>query len=394
MTVDGACSSQGESALTWERTSAILLRHERPMGVRGLGTAELVARIDEATILTSSARHSIKRSLTMHFRWLVAVGTIVLPQQVSAASFGCASATAPKDKLICQSPELSALDAQLAHLYQRKIAMLSPRGADLLRDSQQSWLRYIRTVCPMAPASTSDSRADPATCLRQCYQDRLTELDAVARKLGPFLFNQVDLFAAEPHDSSDDTGSVPGFYVQHLSYPQIDTPVSANTDAWNKIYDKGPVFTSVGCDGPRGDGETRYDVSYAGEHVISVTWSDSTYCHGTPHGFFSVGGENRVWDQGSRELIPADVFASPWQPKLQQLFWNALLAKGWQPPRDSAKDEVLAVVINPRQWSFTNDGLSVSFSAYEGGCYACNPGTTTVHWTELKPLLSSGSLVP
>jgi uncharacterized protein len=330
----------------------------------------------------------------MRFMQLAVLGTIALSRQASAASFDCDLATAPKDKMICQDLELSALDTQLAHIYQQKIAILSPRGADLLRNSERSWLRYIQTVCPMAPASTSDSRADPATCLKLRYQERLTDLNAVARKLGAFLFNQIDLFAAEPHDSSDNTGSVPGFYVQHLSYPQIDTPVSANTNAWNKIYDKGRVSTTVGCDSPEGDEETRYDVSYAGEHVISVASSDSTYCHGTPHGFFSVGSENRVWDQGSRELIPADVFASGWQPKLQQLFWNALLAKGWKPPSDSAKDDVLNVVISLKQWSFTDDGLNVSFSAYEGGCYACNPGTTAVRWTELKPLLNSGSLVP
>ena len=330
----------------------------------------------------------------MRFKRLFAIGAIVLPQQVSAASFNCASAIAPKDKLICQSPELSALDAELGQVYQQKIAMLSPRGAALLQNSERSWLRYTQTVCPMAPASTIDFRADPATCLKLRYQERLTDLNAVARKLGPFLFDQVDLFAAEPHDSSDESGSVPGFYVQHLSYPQIDNPNSADTKAWNEIYDKGSVSTTVGCDGPEGDEETRYDVSYAGGHVISVAWSDSTYCHGTPHGFFSVGSENRVWDQASRDLVPADVFASGWRLKLQQLFWNALLAKGWKPPRDSATNDVLDVVISPKQWSFTNDGLSVSFSAYEGGCYACNPGTTTVGWTDLKPLFIPGSLVP
>jgi len=330
----------------------------------------------------------------MRLKRLVAVGAVVLPQQVSAASFSCASATAPEERLICQSPELSALDEQLANVYQQKIAVLSPRGRDLLRSSEQSWLRYLQTVCPMVPASTRDSRADPATCLTLRYQERLNDLNAVARKLGPFLFNQVDLFAAEPHDSSDDTGSVPGFYVQHLSYPQIDNPESASSHAWNAAYDKGPVSTTVGCDGPEGDGESRYEVTYAGEHVISVAWSDSTYCHGTPHGFFLVGSENRVWDQGSRELIPADVFFNDWQPKLKQLFWNALLDKGWKPPRDNAKDEVLDVVLDPKQWSFTQDGLSVSFSAYQGGCYACNPGTTTVRWNNLRPLFNLGSLIP
>ncbi len=222
----------------------------------------------------------------------------------------------------------------------------------------------------------------------------MLDLSAVARKFGPFLFNQVDSYAAEPHTASDYTGSVAGFCVQHISYPQIDGPDSANTSSWNKIFIKGRVNTAVGCDGSEGDEETKYTINYAAEHVISVAWSDSTYCHGTPHGYFSVESENVVWDQGSRELTPTDVFVDGWKVRLQQLFWNAVLAKNWKPSSGGAKDDVLEAVVDPKQWSFTDNGLSVSFSAYIGGCYACNPDTTTVRWTDSRPLLITGSLLP
>ena len=322
---------------------------------------------------------------------LVVIGTLVMSSPVSAASFDCARATIPRDRLICQSSTLSALDAQLGKTYQEKRAKLSPHGAAMLQTSERSWLKYVNTVCPMTPTS-HDPRATPVACLTSRYQERLSELGQVAKTLGPFIFNRIDLFAAEPHVSSDETGSVPGFYFQHFSYPQIDNPHSANATKWNKIYDKGDVKKSAGCDSGMGDEETSYEVRYANSHFTSVARSDWTYCHGTPHGFFSVGSDNLIWDQNSRKLMPDDIFVAGWEPVLKQLFWTALLAKGWKPSDDSARDNVEDNVVQPDQWSFTPAGLSVSFSAYAGGCYACNPGTTTVTWNALKSLLGPGSL--
>ncbi len=89
----------------------------------------------------------------MRLNWLVVFGAVVLPLKVSAVRFSCASATTPKDKYICQSPELSALDGKLAQTYRQKFVLLSPQGASLLRNSEQSWLLYVETVCPMASMS-------------------------------------------------------------------------------------------------------------------------------------------------------------------------------------------------------------------------------------------------
>jgi len=98
-------------------------------------------------------------------------------------------------------------------------------------------------------------------------------------------------------------------------------------------------------------------------------------------------------------LTKEDLFGTDdrWIGKLQELFWDALLAKGWSPPDSLAeivKAEIEDDVIQPDKWLFTPDGLQVSFSAYEGGCYACNPGPVTVPWPKLKSLLSSNAIVP
>ncbi|AQS85096.1 hypothetical protein A0U92_10250 [Acetobacter aceti] len=289
---------------------------------------------------------------------------------------------------------MSALDDQLTRVYEQKIESLSPYGADLLRKSERNWLRYVEIVCPITPISENNSRADQANCLHQLYQARLHGLDAVGRKIGPFLFNQVDSFAAEPYNISDISGNLLEFHDQHLSYPQIDGPKSADTITWNKISNKGQVSTDTKCDNQQGNEDIRYDISYVNNHVISMVWTDYTYCDGTSHGFVSSGSDNRVWDQGSRELTPADVFTTGWPAKLQQLFWNVLFKKGWKPRNDEEKRAILETVIEPKKWSFTNEGLSVSFGAYDAGCYGCDPGVTTVRWITLRPLLTTSSLLP
>ncbi|WP_161628379.1 lysozyme inhibitor LprI family protein [Acetobacter nitrogenifigens] len=174
----------------------------------------------------------------MRIIWLATLGAITLPQQVSAASFNCASVMAPKEKLICQDRELSALDERLAHAYKHKLKSLSPYGQGLLKKSEQNWLRYIETVCPITFRSTSDSAADSAKCIKSLYQQRLQDLDAVTRKVGPFVFIQIDSFAAEPYRITQTSRNSIGFYVQHLSRPQIDEPRSTKEVAWNNIYKK------------------------------------------------------------------------------------------------------------------------------------------------------------
>jgi len=148
--------------------------------------------------------------------------------------------------------------------------MLTRNGAELLHKSQESWFKYIDTVCPKMPTPTDDSRATPETCLQLRYQERLKELAKVAYKLGPFVFNRIDLFAAEPHDASDETGSVPGFYIQHLAFPQIDNVNSAAVASWNRTNDRGSVNHDSSCDSGSGDEDQDYDVGYANNYIISV----------------------------------------------------------------------------------------------------------------------------
>ncbi len=82
-----------------------------------------------------------------------------------AASFDCAKAKAPVEKMICSDPGLSELDGRLASAYRRALG-LAP-NPEPLKAEQRFWLTERRKCADVA-------------CLRQAYRQRLTTLEAAA----------------------------------------------------------------------------------------------------------------------------------------------------------------------------------------------------------------------
>lgn len=80
---------------------------------------------------------------------------------VQAASFDCAKAQSKVEDIICDNPEISKLDDELAIQY--RAALRSPFQHDLLRKKQQQWL------------SERDKCLDKA-CLKNAYETRTLEL--------------------------------------------------------------------------------------------------------------------------------------------------------------------------------------------------------------------------
>jgi len=83
-----------------------------------------------------------------------------------AASFDCAKAKTPVEKMICSDAALSELDGRLASAYRRALGLAS--NPEPLKVEQRSWLTNERSKC-----------ADVA-CLKRSYQQRLTALEAAA----------------------------------------------------------------------------------------------------------------------------------------------------------------------------------------------------------------------
>jgi uncharacterized protein len=93
-------------------------------------------------------------------------GLLVMPPVARAASFDCAKAQTPVEKMICSDATLSDLDGRLASAYRRAIGLASI--PEPLRAEQRSWLTTERRKC-----------AD-VTCLKRAYQQRLTAIEAAA----------------------------------------------------------------------------------------------------------------------------------------------------------------------------------------------------------------------
>lgn len=210
----------------------------------------------------------------------------------------------------------------------------------------------------------------------------------VGQKQGPFVFNRIDLFAAGT--STADNVATPGFWTQHVGYPQIDNIATPAAEAWNKGARR-DLANGDDCENGHGDDDVDYVVGYANDRIISIRWSDYTYCHGTPHGFGGSKTENLVLEPSVHQLEPADLFGpgKDWVPKLQSLFWDALSAQGWKPGNEGNKAEILGIVVAADRWLFTDQGITVGFNSYEGGCYACTPQPVTVSWENLGPLVFS-----
>ena len=310
----------------------------------------------------------------------------------SAASFSCTRIASPRDDLICRNPILSRLDERLGHDYRERLALLSPDGAKLLQDSERRWLRFTAVICPTNAPTPSSPQRSAETCLERQYVDRLKQVGKAGTRLGPFVFNRVDLYAAESA-SDDGTGWAPGFYVHHVAYPQIDDPRTIGLQAWNKRIAR---HLAVDNASDEEDDDADYEVGYASERLISVRWVESQYGHGRSHGLFETRTDNLVLRPTLHALAAQDVFGpgNDWVDTLKDLFWNKMRRSGGRQPEESARNAIEEDFVRPDEWLFSPDGITVAFTAYEGGCYICTPDPVTLTWAELKPLLRHDAVVP
>jgi hypothetical protein len=204
--------------------------------------------------------------------------------------------------------------------------------------------------------------------------------------LGPFVFTHVDIFYAKP--AADDTGLAPGFYIQHVGYPQIDNIHNSVIKGWNDLTMLTSPVSGDCEDGP-GNYEDNSVVTYANSTLISTSQEFSEYCHGAAHGIGWVKAKNLVLSPRIHELKPADLFGTNthWIPELQRLAWEVLRRQGWKPQEPGDRAELLNAVVDPTRWTLTPSGIQIYFGSYEGGCYACTPDPVILPWNRLRPLL-------
>ena len=102
------------------------------------------------------------------------LGTPMSAPVAEAASFDCAKASTPLERLICSTPELSRSDEVLAKAYATALGGLSEAAKAVVQSSQRDWLAYA-LICaatsvlvtrgtsrPSAPASSSGCTGVPS----------------------------------------------------------------------------------------------------------------------------------------------------------------------------------------------------------------------------------------
>jgi uncharacterized protein YecT (DUF1311 family) len=127
----------------------------------------------------------------MHKNLLAAAAMLVATFALHAASaaapsFDCAKVTSAVNKLVCASPELSALDAKLARDFDNT-KFQGGIDARALRAEEDAWLKNVRNACT------------DAACLKSAYEARdAALLDESERDASPAAYQETRPFPVDP----------------------------------------------------------------------------------------------------------------------------------------------------------------------------------------------------
>jgi uncharacterized protein YecT (DUF1311 family) len=314
-----------------------------------------------------------------------ALGPAILSPRADAASFDCASAASPLEKLICSDPTLSQLDEQMAQAYAAKIESLSLSSRQTLKQGQRSWLRRVDAACALPAQSGSAEVTLELTCVAEDYQNRTDKLRASWR-VGPFQFVFVESYDAFRIESDDPDFN--GKLVTHeVSYPQIDAPRSPEAERWNKqiadwAWDTYGWLVNGPDASPR---ETEFaifaQVTFADTRLISVKNGVDWYIAGKPHRFLDIRHSN-LWLMPEKEFETSDLFntATDWRSALASAA-PAQIAEQ-QPDMDWTR-VMEDQVADPSYWSISEDALLITFDRGDMHFFV----EVSVPWRELKPYL-------
>ena len=140
--------------------------------------------------------------------WIVVAlsGCLMLAVSAQAASFDCAKVQSKVEHLICDDPEISKLDDEMAAAY--KVAVQDQRNADSIRLAQKHWLK-ARNGC------------EEAVCIKDAYLTRLFSLRQI-----PIIADSTLLLTghAEFTDEADKLKFMRNIVGQHKFYsPKYST---------------------------------------------------------------------------------------------------------------------------------------------------------------------------
>lgn len=126
----------------------------------------------------------IRQMLTLAGASLLA-GLAFPAPSVQAASFDCNKASAPVEKLICETSSVNAWDASLGYWFREILRVLPEADRTIYRQQQAAWLKQRDAECPVSRGAlvAGKARTQAAECLAYAYEQRVNELETDASRL-------------------------------------------------------------------------------------------------------------------------------------------------------------------------------------------------------------------
>lgn len=317
------------------------------------------------------------------------IAALAAVSTVHAASFDCAKATKPVEKVICTTPSLSQADETLAQDYRRLMEGLPPALKPILQKGQRSWLAYVPLYCSSDGRGTIGKPADFAQCVTQEYAQRVRSLQNQPARIGPFSVIQADEFQAMPSSSKE-----PDFFpiVSHTKSVAMvfggEEQQAARVNEWLQM-----IATNEKANWNDPDTSASFTLTLMKANTVfaSAVANTDIFGVGAAHPL-SLSKMHHLFMKTGKPIQWRDVFQPDARAKLTQLAWTALKKKLGSDLMVEKPTGIAKLVEDPGHWQFGAQGLTIQFNVYEVAAYVMGPQEIMVPWSALKDSLSPTGL--
>jgi hypothetical protein len=298
---------------------------------------------------------------------------------------------------LCKSEKLSGLYGKIKADFGQASAAVSAEGKKIMADNQRAWFEAQRLSCGADPNATTLT-PDQETCMESALSDRIKNAASAVEKVGPFLFQRVEVSDASKVDQSalgiaGGLDDAPSTVTTDIEYPRIDANSPA-AQKFNSLVAQRPRFKS----GDNTEEAVKYKIAYASPDLISVRFDMYDNTIGAAHP--NTGAKALNFNMKTQApLKAADVFkpGSGWETFLATRASAAITKELKQQdetnPGVSAAD-LRPYVADPANWAISDQGLVLIFSEDAMGSHAAGRHETMLPWIELKRFIAPGAPAP
>lgn len=283
--------------------------------------------------------------------WALAIAAgLFIGSEATSASFDCAKASHPVERIVCADTWLSAEDERIASEYRKAMASAPAEIRAFLKKSQQEWVKYTRTLC-------REGRSD---CVRSAYSN-WKPLEGMIESHGRFKFATIRTYRAERHSSESLDGGEDGARFSTLlgSYALMWEPKDI-AESWNERSTCGRELQE--------GAQTSEDlvVYFASDSLISASCGGWRYNFGTPHGESFGASDNYLLREG-RPMGIDDLFFvdSRWREHITDFVMKEMEARDdecMSRTQGQTRESISEQISSDRDWNVSESGLWVSVS--------------------------------